>query len=74
MAAELPKYDQQLDHLLDHVIHRIMQITKTDGANLHYTNLLRNANHVSSILARQKYSKKERDKSKSPMDWTTTYN
>ena len=74
MASQLPKYDEQLDHLLDHVIHRIMQITKTDGANLHYTNLLRNANNVSSILARQKYAKQERERSKSPMDWKTASN
>ena len=72
METELPKYDEQLDHILDHVIHRIMQITKSDGSNLYYTNLLRNANNVSSILARQKYAKQERDRSKSPMDWKTT--
>ena len=74
MATPLPKYDEQLDHLLDHVIHRIMHITKVDGANLYYTNLLRNANHVSSILARQKYAKQERERSKSPMDWKTVNN
>ena len=71
METELPKYDEQLDHLLDHVIHRIMQITKADGSNLYYTNLLINANNVSSILARQKYAKQERERSKSPMDWKT---
>ena len=71
MATPLPKYDEQLDHLLDHVILRIMHITKVDGANLHYTNLLRNANNVSSILARQKYARQERERSKSPMDWKT---
>ena len=66
MATPLPKYDEQLDHLLDHVIHRIMQITKEDGANLYYTNLLRNANHVSSILARQKLCQTRKRKIKKP--------
>jgi hypothetical protein len=74
MASEHPKYDEQLDHLLDHVIHRITQITKADGPNLYYTNLLRNANNVSLILTTQKNAKRFRDRSKSPMDWKTANN
>ena len=65
MANELPKYDDQLDHPLYHVMHKIMQ------KNIHYTNLIRNVNNVSSILARQKYAKQKRERLKSQMEWKT---
>jgi hypothetical protein len=69
----LPLYDQELDNLLDRVIFRVQQLMKEDGNNLHYRNLLRVVNCTSSILARQKYAKKERKRADSPMDWETTH-
>ena len=72
MTDKLPHYDEQLDLLLDHVIHRTKNLIEQEGTNYHYRALLKISNQVSLILSSQKNVKRKTQKCNSPMDWQST--